>query len=183
MWIIDISVKITANNLEHEKYGKDISGDSFGNYCASSQITTILAVGGTKYMCDYSLPVIDFVQPTPKTETKKDLKWKAENLQKAHNNLVVFNQDHLPDPIDYGFDLDVGWTDSTKKVEWCEIVLQKQKRMITLMIALENSLNWLAGEKNPPLTLQERITEDERLKFVMYEQSANLKDVIVDFDC
>lgn len=134
-----------------------------------------------RWICPENINLTSVTAKLP--EAKSPLKWKAENLLKSHNDLVVFNSERLSDPINYGFDLDMGWTDNTKKDEWCGITLGKQKRMNTLMLALEHSLNWLAGEKNQPLALQERIAEDERLKLAMYEQRASLKDVIANFGC
>ena len=55
LFIVDISLKLAEVNREHEKYGNDISGDSFGNYCASSQIT----YHANTVKCDYSKPVKD----------------------------------------------------------------------------------------------------------------------------
>lgn len=180
LFVIDISIKLGQINAEHEKYGKDIGMDYFGNTCAMSQMDATANNGRGE--CDYSKPVKDLEHKTTQ-EPIKDLKWKAENLLKAHNDLVNFNKIRPPDPVDYGFDLDVGFTDNVKKDEWCGIVLEHKKKMFTLMVALENALNWLAGESEQPVALQERVAEDERLKNDMYESSAKLKNVIIDFDC
>ena len=55
--IIYISLKLEQVDLEHEKYGKDICGDGYGQFCACSQMT--IQSGPISSKCDYSKPVKD----------------------------------------------------------------------------------------------------------------------------
>jgi len=59
--IMDISLKLEQINEKHEKYGKNIGVDGFGDMCAMSQMTISSQYQSGK--CDYSKPVKDLDQP------------------------------------------------------------------------------------------------------------------------
>ena len=117
------------------------------------------------------------------TDEKSELKIKAERLQKAHNDIVNFNKIHVPDPIDYGFDLDLGFTNNEQKDEWCGIILENNKEINILILELDQSLKQLENESNQPSQLQEFIVEDSELLKRMIEQEKLSDKMIIDFDC
>ena len=144
-------------------------------------IISVIAIFGT------FMVVTDMISNTPlepkNTDEKSELKIKAERLQKAHNDIVNFNKIHVPDPIDYGFDLDLGFTNSEQKDEWCAIILENNKEMNILILELDQSLKQIENESNQPSQLQEFIVEDRELLKDMIEQEKLSDKMIIGFEC
>ena len=55
-----ISLFIIDGLIKHEKYGNEMCKDSFGEFCACSQII-IWDDNANELMCDYSKPVYDLL--------------------------------------------------------------------------------------------------------------------------
>jgi len=118
------------------------------------------------------------------TDEKSKLKIKAERLQRAHNDLVNYVRVHdIPDPRDYGYDLDVGFTDNTSKNEWCTIVHEDYKKWDVMKRELDESLKQLENESNKPLQLQEFIVEDKEMLKQAIGLQKDSEKMIIAFDC
>lgn len=109
--------------------------------------------------------------------------WKIQNLQNTRNSLVDFDKYELPDPVDYGYDLDIGFTDYLKKDEWCNTVREKTGELYELLTAQRNSLYLINEESDLPITVQEDIAENTIIKDKMYTKWGQLEKIIVDFNC
>jgi len=142
---------------------------------------SVVVIFGTLMLVTDMMPNIPL---EPKNiDEENELKIKAERLQKAHNDIVSFNKIHTPDPKDYGFDLDIGFTNNEQKDEWCGIVLENNKEMNTLILELDQSLKQLENESNQSLQLQEYVVEDRELLQRMIEHEKISDKMIDDFAC
>lgn len=122
--------------------------------------------------------------PGQSQEEYEDMKIKATNMLAAYNELVVFFRINIPDPLDYGFDLDEGWTDQTKKLEWCKIIKNHKVELDRLLSNLDNNLLLVIPIEHKTPKLEELIENDYiPVSTAADEHSVLAAKMIKDFSC
>jgi len=117
-------------------------------------------------------------------EENEDLKIKAEKLMNAHNAIIYnFDYNNIPDPKDYGFDLDSGWTNTVSKQDWCIITENILFIEYQLLKELDEAINDIPNLDDIPKKLLENITEDKDMVSSMEDQQKLGHKMFIDFDC
>ena len=117
------------------------------------------------------------------TEDYEDMKNKANHLMNLHNSIVLDLENILADPIDYGYDLNIGWTDVKEKRMWCNSVLRHIDTDKLFVWELDIALSALKDVPNKTPKLIENIEEDKELHKAMIGQLELERKIFSDFAC
>ena len=121
--------------------------------------------------------------PEQSQEDYDNMKIKAIRLMDAHNTIVMDFENDLPDPIDYTFDLDIGWTDTSMKQKWCNEIVQYLENHIVLTNELNSALVDLEDVDYKTPKLIENIAVDYELLAANNQQAVLQQTMFTEFNC